>query len=254
MSTVMTIENFDTPLRNSKILQYTLKNSQQTPLYEIAAAGSENFARSILVAPSRAVGAQQFFRTAWDAVFQIQPVTANSSVTQQQLQSQFGTYSSNNIVGGIQQQQQDWSFILTYISNSPKPSCIFIEDGIDPPEAFIKRLPQHVTLIVQKSLGLRPSQQFDTIFFPPITEPSSQEANYVLGTLDILLQNKNDERRSWLKELRVAGAGLVWTRVAESQSHGAVYWYDPHDSEVRINKLPPSIVAEHLKVIASLLQ
>jgi hypothetical protein len=228
----MTIENFDTPLRGSKILQYTLKGCQSAPLYEIAAAGGESFARSILVAPARAAAAQQFFRTAWDAVFQIQPL-------QQQQQHQI---------------QQDWSFILTYISNSPKPTCILIEEGIDPPEAFIKRLPQHTTLIVQKPLGSRPSLVYDTIFFPPIGEPVSQEANYVLSVLDILLQNKNDERRSWLKELRVAGAGIVWTRVAESRSQGAVYWYDPNDTEVRINKLSPSIVAEHLKILANLLK
>jgi hypothetical protein len=233
MSTVMTIENFDTPLRGSKILQFTLKGCQAAPIYEMAAAGGEPFARSILVAPARAVGAQQFFRTAWDAVFQI-------AVGAQQQQQQ-------------QQSNQDWSFVLTYISNSPKPACIFIEEGIEPPEVFIKRLPAQITLIVQKTLGTRISPIYDTVFFPPINEPISQEGNAVLGTLDILLAIRNDERRTWLKELRVAGAGLVWTRVGERTQSGSVYWYDPADTEVTVNKLPASVVASHLKVLASML-
>ena len=86
MSTVLTIENFDTSLRGTRILQYTLKGCQDAPLYEMAAAGGEPFARSILIAPSRAVGAQQFFRTAWDAVFQVRAVNGGTNSQQQQQQ------------------------------------------------------------------------------------------------------------------------------------------------------------------------
>jgi len=234
MSTVLTIENFDTPLRGTRILQYILKGCQDAPLYEMAAAGGEPFARSILIAPSRAVGAQQFFRTAWDAVFQVRTGGGNSQQQNQQI-------------------QQDWSFILTYITNSPKPICIFVEDGIDPPDAFIKRLPQTATLIVQKTLGQRPSQLYDTIYFPPVAEAQSQEANIILGCLDILLASKNEDRRSWLKELRVISAGIVWTRYEERMQQGAVYWYDSTDTDVAVSKLPPSVVASHLKVLAGML-
>jgi hypothetical protein len=240
MSSVLTIENFDATLRGTKILQYILKGCQDAPLYEIAAAGGEPFSRSILIAPSRAVGAQQFFRTAWDAVFQVR-----AAVNQQTANSYNGTQS--------QQASQDWSFILTYITNSPKPVCIFVEDGIDPPDAFIKKLPQTATLIVQKTIGQRPSSLYDTIYFPPISEANSHEANIILSCLDILLASKNEDRRSWLKELRVAGAGIVWTRFEERSQQGAVYWYDPTDTDVAVNKLPVSVVASHLKVLAGML-
>ena len=240
MSTVLTIENFDTPLRGTKILQYTLKGCQDAPLYEMAAAGGEPFARSILIAPSRAVGAQQFFRTAWDAVFQVRAVVSGSNMTANSQQQN-------------QQTQQDWSFILTYITNSPKPICIFVEDGIDPPDAFIKRLPQTATLIVQKTLGQRPSPLYDTIYFPPVAEAQSQEANIILSCLDILLASKNEDRRSWLKELRVVSAGIVWTKYEERFQQGAVYWYDPADTDVSVSKLPSSVVASHLKVLAGML-
>ena len=239
MSSVLTIENFDAPLRGTKILQYIFKGCLDAPLYEIAAAGGEPFARSILIAPSRAVGAQQFFRTAWDAVFQVRSTVINGS-------------NSNNSIQ-TQQTSQDWSFILTYITNSPKPICIFVEDGIDPPDAFIKRLPQSATLIVQKTLGTRLSSLYDTIYFPSIVEAQSQEANIILGCLDILLASKNEDRRSWLKELRVVGAGIVWTRYEERSTQGSVYWYDPGDTDVAVNKLPSSVVASHLKVLAGML-
>ena len=34
------------------------------------------------------------------------------------------------------------------------------------------------------------------------------------------------ENKEIVQELRVAGAGLVWTRIGEGGG-GAIYWYDP---------------------------
>jgi len=36
-----------------------------------------------------------------------------------------------------------------------------------------------------------------------------------------------NEHKDILNELRVASAGIVWTRMNEERSNGAVYWYDP---------------------------
>ena len=34
------------------------------------------------------------------------------------------------------------------------------------------------------------------------------------------------EHKEILNELRVAGAGIMWTRMNEERSNGNIYWYD----------------------------
>ncbi len=127
----------------------------------------------------------------------------------------------------------DYSLILTYIINSPH--AVYIQSDMELPEQFVTALytkaSRHttpVTLIVVLSGGTLPrsTRLFHNIFFPHIVDHSSADAAKYIGFIHSFgLSNTNDdELRAYIKELRIAGGGLVWSRVGQS-----IYWYDPAD-------------------------
>jgi len=44
------------------------------------------------------------------------------------------------------------------------------------------------------------------------------------------------EHKEILQELRVAGAGIAWTKVEEEMGNGSIYWYDPVQQGERMEK------------------
>ncbi len=217
-ATTHEIENFDTPLRETKILTY----APNLPLIAAASAAGPLMQRRILIAPHPS---KSLFAADWDVIFQIRDA-------------------------------KDWTLILTYMTHAPKPSLLFIEDGVEFPEQFVVRLPQTTTLIVQRSLGARAAAAAapwaDTVFFPPIADALGPEAGAALSVLDRLVgpAQNNHERTSWIRELRSVGAGLVWTRVSEPKPQGAIYWYDPSDYVSLVKQPHAATLAAHLKTLA----
>jgi hypothetical protein len=143
---------------------------------------------------------------------------------------------------------QDWTLILTYITYAPKPLLVTIED-LSIPDGLWQKLPAHTTLLHITSHPVIRLQPYDAIFFAPMDDDhvtyretahrilqAAYRATYTLA-----------QHKEILQELRMAKAGLAWTRVDE-KAQGALYWYDPvaasHDG------FPPHHLSELFQCLA----
>ena len=137
---VYKLENFDTPLENSRICFCLSASRPALPGIAGGLFTNPKCASRILIASQRSA-LPLFFNAVWDAVF----------------------YADNG---------KTWSQILTYCSYAAKPALIVIEDGVTVPDAFIGRLPrENLQLVICRSLGdvAGSSQKLvwaDTIFLP----------------------------------------------------------------------------------------
>lgn len=144
--------------------------------------------------------------------------------------------------------QRDWSLALTYITNAPKPLFCLADQSIQIPEAFLRRLAgQQVTFVhitaptaaLATSLAL---PHYDSIFVAPVEDVSSSFYESALTVIQRSFpRHQNYEMKDVLKELNVANAGLVWTRLQESDPGGAVYWYEPGGES-------PSLMLSHKQI------
>jgi len=123
---------------------------------------------------------------------------------------------------------QDWTLILTYITYAPKPLLVVIED-ISIPDGLWQKLPQTTTLLHITHQSIVRLSPYDAIFFAPMEEVATSYAEYTHRILQAVhrLSYTAKEHKEVLQELRVARAGLTWTRVNESSPTGSIYWYDP---------------------------
>lgn len=203
---VYKLENFDTPLDNSRIC-FLLGSAGALPGIANSLFTNPRLSSRILIASQRSA-APLFFKADWDAVFY-----ADSGKT--------------------------WSQILTYCSYGAKPALIVIEDGVTVPDAFIGRLPrEHLQLMICRLLADGLTQKLawaDTIFLPLVEDLAGADADAVLQILGGQLGDMGsagaslEYKRAWLREVRSVKAVLVWTRVGERQPRGSVYWLDPVD-------------------------
>jgi hypothetical protein len=130
--------------------------------------------------------------------------------------------------------QRDWSMALTYLTNAQKPLFCLADQSIQIPEAFLRRLAgQNVTFVhlttptsqLATSLAL---PNYDSIFVSPVEDINSTFYESALTVIQrSFSRHREYEMKDVLKELNVANAGLVWTRLQESDPGGAVYWYEP---------------------------
>ena len=58
------------------------------------------------------------------------------------------------------------------------------------------------------------------------------------------------EHKEIIQELRVAAAGLAWSRVQEESSNGTLCWYDPVSSPTG-EKMAPHQMAELLQIVST---
>jgi hypothetical protein len=74
---------------------------------------------------------------------------------------------------------------------------------------------------------LRAVQAYDTIFFAPVDDLGNSYVDLILKTLVSVYKKTYTQKdlKEILQELRVAKAGLSWTKVGETE--GSLYWYDP---------------------------
>jgi len=116
----------------------------------------------------------------------------------------------------------DWTLALTYMTYAPKPLLIVCEDIVIP-DGFWAKVQRNMTVVhftSQPTLQIRP---YDAIFFSE--EPNVDHMFKMLQSI-YRASYSTKEHKEILQELRIAGAGLVWSKVEEDQG-GQVYWYDP---------------------------
>ena len=138
---------------------------------------------------------------------------------------------------------QDWTLILTYLTYAPKPLLVVVED-LPIPDGLWSKIAA-ITLLHITSTPVVRLNPYDAIFFAPMEEVSSTYADYIYRILQSVYraQYTAKEHKEILQEVRVARAGMAWTRINESSATGAIYWYDP--VTVQPNEQPtPSQLAE----------
>lgn len=135
----------------------------------------------------------------------------------------------------------DWVLALTYLSHCTKPALLVIED-VPVPDAVWSRLRTGLTAIVFTTTPTSITP-YDAIFFAPVQDLNTQAqyVNTIVGCLTHIFKQPSyqpKEYRDILQELRIASAGLVWTRVGETGTQGALYWYDatPIENSEQLSK------------------
>lgn len=221
---VVKLDNFDAPLQGYRLLFYYDSITAALPgIFDSALHGEAYSRRVLLTAPSSRTSS--LFRAEWDAIFQ--PAD-----------------------------QKEWSLILTYCLYTPKPICIVVDDQVSVPEAFYQRLPQNTTTLIIKPLDsvADPAlSRHDAVFYPPIADITSVESANLIRSITSLTASTTsvETKKAWLRELRVAKAALVWTRIGESTPAGAVYWYDILDGPASLKRTPPALIANHMRTLAA---
>lgn len=121
----------------------------------------------------------------------------------------------------------DWTLILTYITYAPKPLLVVSED-VPIPDGLWQKLTKSTTFVNISSSQVLNVRPYDAIFFASIEELTISYAEYVLKVLQSIYKSSytQKEHKEVLQELRVAGAGICWTRHEETIAGGSIYWYD----------------------------
>jgi|APCry1669189534_1035231.scaffolds.fasta_scaffold08410_2 hypothetical protein len=118
----------------------------------------------------------------------------------------------------------DWSLALTYILHAPKDVLVVAED-IPIPDAVWSKLNKSITFLSIVKTPLKNVFPYDAVFFAPIEDFGTVYASDTVYKAVLALTRKPygpKEYKDILQELRVANAGLAWTRGSES-----LFWYDP---------------------------
>jgi hypothetical protein len=145
----------------------------------------------------------------------------------------------------------DWTLLLTYITYAPKPLLVISEDMVIP-EGLWPKLTRQTTFVNITSSLLLNARPYDAIFFASMEDVSSSYTEYMYKMLQTTYRASYSpkEHREILQELRVATAGLVWSRVGEEAQGGSVCWYDPVATQ-HGDKLTQNQIADILTVLAS---
>jgi hypothetical protein len=191
------IDAFNTNLHGCKILcQGPFSNGKYAPIMEYIQKLREPFKKKILLTRT-AFSLSKYMPLQYDAVFQVKDT-------------------------------HDWTLILTYITYAPKPLLIVAED-IQIPDGLWQKLNKSTTFVNLTSSYVINIRPYDAIFFAPIEELTTTYADYVYKVLlSVYKQNYTQkEHKEILQELRVATAGICWTKYEENSAGGNIYWYDP---------------------------
>jgi len=196
-TSTLQIDAFNTNLHSCRILcQGPFQNGKYAPIMEYIQKLREPFKKKILLTRT-AFSLSKYMPLQYDAVFQVKDT-------------------------------QDWTLILTYITYAPKPLLVVAEDIVIPDGLWQKltRVTTFVNITSSYVLNIRP---YDTIFFAPIEEFGTSYAEYVYKLLQSVYKANysQKEHKEVLQELRVANAGICWTKHEEDSLNGAIYWYDP---------------------------
>jgi hypothetical protein len=196
-SLTIKIDAFNTNLHGCRILcQGPFPNGKYPPILDSIQALKDPFKKKVLLTRT-AFSLAKYLPLQYDAVFQVKD-------------------------------QHDWTLILTYITYAPKSILVVAEDIVIPDGLWSKlsKSTTFVNITSQQVLQIRP---YDAIFFAPVEEQSVAYTDYVYKVLQSIYKASytTKEHKEVLQELRVAGAGIAWTKVEEGNITGSIYWYDP---------------------------
>lgn len=195
------VDAFNTQLTGAKILcQGPFDNNKLPPILDSVQQLRDPFKKTILLTRA-AFNFSKTFSINYDAVFQINDLA-------------------------------DWTLALTYIVNSPKPILVIAED-IQIPDGVWSRIIKGITFVHISSIPIKSYTPYDAVFFAPIQDTNSIFAEFAYRHLLVIFRATyaQKEYREILSELRIAGAGLAWTRVQEQTPSGSIYWYDTVHSQ-----------------------
>jgi hypothetical protein len=191
------IDGFSTNLHGCRILcQGPFPNGKYAPIMESIQKLRDPFKKKILLTRT-AFSLSKYMPLQYDAVFQVKD-------------------------------SHDWTLILTYITYAPKPLLVVAED-IPIPDGLWQKLNRTTTFVSITSSLVVNIRPYDAIFFAPIEEIATQYSDYVYKVLLSVYKGSftQKEHKEILQELRVANAGIAWTRYEEETQNGNIYWYDP---------------------------
>jgi hypothetical protein len=126
----------------------------------------------------------------------------------------------------------DWSLILTAVAAHLSALVVVFPD-CKAPDAFVARLPPTATLIQFRPLE-EPwtSRGYGLYFFPHVADMAAAEADLIVKRITEIGSTQLPDLRSVLKELRMAGAGLVISGA------GALHWWDAREEMPALRRRP----------------
>jgi hypothetical protein len=212
------LDAFNTNLHGCRILCQGPFPKQYPPIMESIQKLREPFKKRILLS-NTPFGISKYLPMAYDTIFQMK-------------------------------ESVDWTLLLTYITYAPKPLLVVSEDIVIP-DGLWPKMTRQTTFVNITSATVLHVRSYDAIFFTPMEDVSNSYADYVFKLLQSLYRASysTKEHREILQELRVAQAGLVWSKVDEESQGGSVCWYDPVSIQAT-DRLTPNEMAEVLTVIA----
>lgn len=191
------IDSFNTNLHGCRILcQGPFPNNRYAPIMEYIQKLRDPFKKKILLTRT-AFGLSKYIPLQYDATFQVKD-------------------------------SHDWTLILTYMTYAPKPLLVVAED-VPIPDALWQRINRTVSFVNITSSTVVNIRPYDAIFFAPIEELATTYTDYVYKILQSIYKTSysQKEHKEVLQELRVAQAGIAWTKHDEDAAGGSIYWYDP---------------------------
>jgi hypothetical protein len=144
----------------------------------------------------------------------------------------------------------DWTLLLTYITYAPKPVLVVSEDIVIP-DGLWPKITRQTTFVNFTNSLVFSGRPYDAIFFAPMEDVSGMYTDYVFKLLQSLYRASYSmkEHKEIIQELRIASAGLMWSKVDEESQGGCVCWYDPTPSQTG-DRLTSNQMAEVLIALA----
>ena len=206
-TTTLQIEAFNTQLHGSRILcQGPFHKGKYPPIMDSIQQLRTPFKKRILIS-NNTFSLSKYVPMLYDAHFQVKD-------------------------------SQDWTLALTYMTYAPKPLLVMIED-VTIPDGLWQKLNRQTTLVHWVSAPILHIRPYDAIFFSPIDDTISY-SDTVYKIIQSIYKSSYSikEHKEITQELRVAEAGMVWTKIDEETAGGSVYWYDPisHQGDHLSNK------------------
>lgn len=126
----------------------------------------------------------------------------------------------------------DWSLILTAVAAHPTALIVVFPD-CKVPDVFIARLPASTTFIQFRPLEEQlTGRNYGLYFFPHVADMAATEVDLIVRRITEMNSVQLPDLRSVLKELRMAGAGLV------VNSGGALHWWDAREEMPPFRRRP----------------
>jgi hypothetical protein len=129
----------------------------------------------------------------------------------------------------------DWSHAIQYCK-TVQGCLLIVFDDIVIPDAVWQHIVKGTTVVHYMNSVCNNIKPYDTIFFPPVDDVMNYKIDVTFRQLQAVYRTSWKERefKEILNELRVAQAGLCWTRVQEKDSvFGTICWYDSVEQIVK---------------------